>query len=665
MATKKSDLSTIKAWWKTLNDDEFLAVTPPTRSCYTQGELHEDATEEIHQLGMDVNTTSYAGWHWQSHEHAFDKKGAFVGELVLHWAGDAEVVRAHLSNPPEGWQLSGGESADEAFLIDVEGADELPAFDDFNRVRKLVDRLKMEAVNHNFKRQTFGVTDDEAQWLHAALVATLAGTQPAIDEQFNSELLFIMSTARLFSDDELDQLAALPDSFEPDKNVLSALLEADHPGVETYAHACDPIKASRPLAKHPSERSLALLKEFAPEHPSILDDLITAQAAVDGTDIPAGLLKTIDEMPADFWNTMRREKAMKAITDAATKELITATDNTPWELGLLTAVVNERIPVEFRGLVARDTRKLIEFLEYFPDLAPAPSSAWEHLIGPAQEALPSLLSATAPDFNANDQYHLKLAPEFETVTETNEHHLHEALTSGALTMPGYAFVLGALCDHQAASDPDVDAVKKTWRKQIAVKDEWELAYQRHPMVALTDICHRLDHPLLDTLMTWWDKDSPKWKNEHRALIDLITDHPENAQQAVERYLELEYGAAKEMFFVQWILQQATRTTRTPMDVAKELIDDPAFTQIAPPERTGAEPVNLALGVLVPHQPMWRTSFGLVLERALRVLENPDSPAWLTELARPVLDYPHIARDYGKPAANPVALTKRRLAFVGD
>lgn len=98
-----SDLDDIRAWWRTLGGEGFVALVPPTRSRYTQSDGHEDAAELFGARGLGADT-SFAYWHWQSHQ-AFDRAGALTGELTLHWGGDYAVVAARLGSGPTGYQV--------------------------------------------------------------------------------------------------------------------------------------------------------------------------------------------------------------------------------------------------------------------------------------------------------------------------------------------------------------------------------------------------------------------------------------------------------------------------------------------------------------------------------------------------------------------------------
>ncbi len=105
-ARQRSDLSRIKAWWRTLGGDRFAVLPPPNRSRYTQSDGHEDAAEMFAVRGISTDA-SFAYWHWQSHD-AFDRDGDLTGELYLHWGGDHATVTAGLGDGPDGYRIVNG-----------------------------------------------------------------------------------------------------------------------------------------------------------------------------------------------------------------------------------------------------------------------------------------------------------------------------------------------------------------------------------------------------------------------------------------------------------------------------------------------------------------------------------------------------------------------------
>lgn len=217
-----SHLSQIRKWWKHLSDENFVALDPPTSGRYTQSDLHEDATEEIHDRELPIET-SYAGWHWQSHKRAFNKKGELLEPLIFHWGGDRETVREHLQNTPEGWTLSGGESDTRAFQLDLVAPRELPKFDDRNGTYRVLDRL----TDRQREQPDDPIPADTEAWMHDLLAHVL--NTPDFDSEIVEELLRNMSMAQLFTTEELDALTADTCTIAADTYVLEGLLHVQHP----------------------------------------------------------------------------------------------------------------------------------------------------------------------------------------------------------------------------------------------------------------------------------------------------------------------------------------------------------------------------------------------------------------------------------------------------
>ena len=79
---RRSDLGTIKAWWRELEGDGFFVLPPPNRARYSQSDGHGDAAELLAARGLS-GPASFAYWHWQSHRHAFDRSGSLTGDTSL------------------------------------------------------------------------------------------------------------------------------------------------------------------------------------------------------------------------------------------------------------------------------------------------------------------------------------------------------------------------------------------------------------------------------------------------------------------------------------------------------------------------------------------------------------------------------------------------------
>lgn len=652
-----SHLSQIRSWWKTLSDDHFIALDPPTTDRYTQGHLHEDAAEAKAEYDLP-HDISYAGWHWQTHSRAFTKKGELLEPLYIHWGGDRDTVRAHLTNLPDGWKLTGGETDTQSFRLDLDTPRELPAFTDHNATYRLLDRLKREIqdldqrANREDPLEDPNIPPATQKWLHDLLAHTISAQQTEDDpsnqppNRIISSLLTVMLQTALFTHDELDQLTTKPYPIPHSTTVLEALLEAQHPNARDYADEMGK-KAIHVLEHHPNAITLSILKDLAPTNHSALGDYITVRAHVEtahaqGTnapDIVAATLATIDEMPPDSWTHLRRSVVATAVSNWFTDQM-GESFYPRWNLGTLRTVTDERLPVEFRAPAARKAQTLLNALDVAPHLAPAAPTIWQPLAHDARQILPQLLEQSPPWLNG-DQYRLAdYYAEFTTVDPTHETWLRDALTQPDRTITAYAFILGTLVDHDLGTTHGIDTCTPLWRKTLTKKDDYSWVF-RHPMVALTDLCIRHDHPLLKKLLTWWDTATPKWKHGLKPLVELMTHTPSTHAEAVDRFRTVPYGEATHQFFTQYVLSRARARGTDPRTEALELVEDPTFTDL----KLTADREHILMSVVVPEQPLWGYDHHQALDRALRVLENPDSPQALIDAALYTLNTPHVKNDY--------------------
>ncbi|MFH8881166.1 hypothetical protein [Streptomyces californicus] len=310
-AGQRSDLSRIKAWWRTLGGDRFAVLPPPTRSRYTQSDGHEDAAEMFAVRGISTDA-SFAYWHWQSHD-AFDRDGDLTGELYLHWGGDHATVTAGLGDGPDGYRIVNG-GPQGAFRLDrvtaVDG-DGLPDPEDAAGVRQLLARLDTPSLRTAEAVEYAAPTPAEERWLHDRLWDLLTGERPAVngtpapatDTPNTTDLPATPATAPATDTPATTtppEVPAAPDlaaaarfvsplehrqALTPDETgrllaawreayagrlaawsgwapVLHALLRQEHPGSWDVAAALGP-EASYVLAAHPSPRSLELLRAWA------------------------------------------------------------------------------------------------------------------------------------------------------------------------------------------------------------------------------------------------------------------------------------------------------------------------------------------------------------------------------------------------------------------
>lgn len=417
------------------------------------------------------------------------------------------------------------------------------------------------------------------------------------------------------------------------------------------------------LRYYPNPITLGILAEMAPNSHAVLDDYIEVRAQVEHLDIVDAALRTIDEMPRDSWTPLRRRVVMHAVSSWYSDQLGQPQAGR-WELGSFTAITEERLPIEFRSEIARETREMLDAVDAAPQAAPLPKDKWEDAAQKARAVLPELLANTPPMLNGDVWTLDKYFEEFTHVDQTHENWLREALNLPDRTFDAYEFILGTLVDHNLGTVEDIETCSKLWRKSFTKKGRQYGGRFRHPMVSLTDLCIRLEHPLLDKLVTWWNKPSPKWKDEHKPVVELLLDPPKSPAEAVARFRDVPYGPAAEQFFTQYILLRARAQETDPRDEALELVHAPEFQALRPGELVGTSKENILLSVVVPEQPLWNPLERPALDRALRVLEDPDSSAEFREATEPTLMGPRVVRDYNPEDLNTmvhwrIPLTVRR------
>ncbi|WP_370890788.1 hypothetical protein [Janibacter sp. GXQ6167] len=198
-----SDWTVIKQWWATLTDDGFVAVSPPTRDRYTQDEGHEDAAEEIADLGLPAGTP-YAVWHWQAHGFS---RGALTRPNYIYFGGDRSVVAAKLATVPPLFRIVGGDSDDTAFaLVKESRLAELEPGDPAAR------EILAEMIEYH---RTAELTDAETSWCR-----DVVGDQ-RVDRAVRRDAMLMLAKSGPL-DDEVVAFAEDPNLFDgADGNALN------------------------------------------------------------------------------------------------------------------------------------------------------------------------------------------------------------------------------------------------------------------------------------------------------------------------------------------------------------------------------------------------------------------------------------------------------------
>ncbi|MFE2533111.1 hypothetical protein ACFXGX_15175, partial [Streptomyces sp. NPDC059371] len=261
---RRSDLGTIKAWWRELEGDGFLVLPPPNRARYTQSEGHGDAAELIAAKGLS-GPASFAYWHWQSHRHAFDRSGSLTGELLLHWGGDHATVAAGLGEGPTGFRVVDG-GPESAFRLDrITPRDEsgLPGPGDLDGVRQFLAALDEPVDRSAASLRYRPLSPAEAAWLHERLrdPLDLSAAKRFVVSLERRDELTADETDRLLTAWRLKREGPLTE-WSAWREVLHALLR--HGRAEAWELVADlGAGASGVLRQVPSERGLAAVREFA------------------------------------------------------------------------------------------------------------------------------------------------------------------------------------------------------------------------------------------------------------------------------------------------------------------------------------------------------------------------------------------------------------------
>lgn len=614
MTKADSDLSRVKRWWRTLGDETFLAVSPPTRDRYTQSELHEDAGEEIEQAGLPEQI-SYAGWHWQSHERAFGPGGTLIGPLLLHWSGELAIVAAHLQDPPEGFWISGGEP-DTAFTLDrvpVLGPDGLADPDDPPSVRQLLAHLDEPISRSTLPFRYPPLSEAEAAWLRARI---------AQSPDLESAAPFVLQLARRdgFTEAELfDLLPRWQDEFdplidwEPWSEVLHNLLQlapVQHwqPSVWELIDRIGPA-AAEVLTDFPDPVVLQRVASWGRDQiRSVTPEWLSLQMALEQQDVFAAA----EAIAAEVGDDPALAAAMVTLLDA---QEINSGEQIPQ--AALVVATDQRLSLPLRRAAAQLAVARLPFtLESLADRQDAAALSARERIRSFEEARSELLADARPDLT---QYQGGLAEaydDFREVTAGAEQWLHDQVADPTTGMQGIAFCLEILLSQGRGTAADVDALAGRWRKELAKKYDTTYAEWRHPMVTLTALATQLEHPLAEALESWWARSStPKWATELIPLT-MIGAPDQESTDLLWRVLSVTDPTPGQ--WRTWLLMRGQLDGRRPVEIAAELLEDSSITH---PDQV----ITAMIATADARLPLWRYAFSesspAWLERALEVAED--------------------------------------------
>lgn len=595
-----------------------MPLPPPTRDRYTQGELHEDAAELLPE-GAGL---AYAGWHWQSHQRSFDRSGAIVSPLMLHWGGDRAAVRAGLGAGPEGFAVTNA-GADQAFVLDrsaVLRADGTPYPADAASVRRLFDRLD-EPVDRSTPLFTYpDPTPAEAAFLAERLVAS------DLDEA--APFAAALASRRLLDTDQLDALlerwlpayADLTDwpAWSP---VLTNLLAVQPAAALVLAERIGPA-ADEALADAATGPGLALLLEHArADEDADLRPWLRAYATLRGTDAVGAAAALVESLP-DPLSPARARSVGQALGQLV--------DNEHWAhgdhaiLSPLVVATDERLPLVVRRAAAYDADELLDAARGELD-RPDPVGDAARAAVPRFEALRAeLMAGAGPDLTMYEGHLSHAMAQYRRVSPDQAAWLHERLRDPAVPPAGTAFCLEVLYAHGLGTTADVDALAGRWKRELAKDMPTTYVDWRHPLVTLTALACELEHPLGDTLLAWWQKTRAKWARAEFPLVLVAEPTAESAATLAGTLAEL-----SDDLWRTWVLVRARAEGRRPADVVAPECEGPRS-----PRTMTAMCALVATYDL--DQPLWHHGFDesaiAWFDRALEVAEDETLSAGVRRFA---------------------------------
>ncbi|MEU5330271.1 hypothetical protein [Streptomyces parvus] len=633
---RRSDLSRIKAWWRTLGGDRFAVLPPPTRGRYTQSDGHEDAAEMFATHGIATDT-SFAYWHWQSHD-AFDRSGGLRAVLYLHWGGDHATVAAGLGEGPPGYRIvdNGPQGAFQLDKVTATDADGLPDPEDSAGVRQFLARIDEPRSRSTRSTEYEPLAPAEERWLHDRLSgpvdldAAVRFTAPLEHRQ----ALTPDETARLLSawrETYAGRLTAWPGW----RSVLPALLRQEHPEAGEVAAELG-AEAAYALAAHPSPRSLELLRAWAlTGNDGAVRGWFRAHHALREPDPVRAAAALSEELTAHAAPETAQTGLLRALREAVTDEPDTrrsaADAFSPLLLATIRFTTDDRLPRPLRVAAAKaadDTADRVrEAAGRLPDTAVAADAL--AAVDRYEAVRDDLLAGTGPDLTGyegglGDIYH-----RYRTLSPADAGWLHDRLADPATGVQGIAFCLELLHAHGEATEADLVALLPRWKKELTKQYRTTYTEWRHPLVTLTCLALDREHPAAEAMLAWWAKPKPAWKDPVRLLTHLGA--PDEAK-AAELWEFIVSGGHDTGHLMTWVLLRARLDGTHPLHVAEKLIGEPDIRAYVLH--------RVLLGVADPAQPLWHYAI------------DPRSHSWWHR-AQEVADDPRLsdaARAIGMKAA---------------
>ncbi|MFH9266095.1 hypothetical protein ACH4KN_17825 [Streptomyces sp. NPDC017546] len=642
-AGRRSDLSSVKKWWRTLGGDGFAVLPPPTRSRYTQSDGHEDAAEMFAARSLPTST-SFAYWHWQSHS-AFDRSGGLERELYIHWGGDHATVAAGLGDGPAGYRVIDNGPQGAFGLDKVTGKDDdgLPDPEDTAGVRQFLARLGTPRARTARAVEHAPLTAAEESWLHDRLrdPVELSGAAGFVTALEARQALTAEETSRLlpaWREEYAGRLTAWPAWAA----LLDALLRHDHEAVWDTVASLGPL-ASDTLGAAPSPRALDILRGWSlTGRPDAIRAWLAVHGAVHGTDPvrTAGVLAgelTAHEAPET--SLSRLFGALSAtVTDDWRAARPTEDHTAAKAFAALTAVrlaTDENLPRPLRVAAALSAYDQVAHVRERAALYPGVTEAEVLAAADRYEAArDGLLAGTGPELTGyegrlGDIYH-----RYRVLTPADVQWLRARVAEPSTGVQGIAFCLELLHAHGEAGEAELTALLPRWKKELTKQYRTTYTEWRHPLVTLTCLAQDLGHPAAEALLAWWAKPKPLWKNPVRLLTHLGA--PDEAK-AAELWDFVVSGAHDTGHLMTWVLLRARLDGTHPLLVAERLIGQRGVRAYVLH--------RVLIGVADPAQPLWHYDI------------DPRSHSWLLR-AQEVADDPRLT-----DAARAIGLKTAREHYV--
>ncbi|MGJ6981301.1 hypothetical protein ACSDQ9_12360 [Aestuariimicrobium soli] len=599
-----SDLARLLTWWSGLADQTFVALSPPRpRGRYTQSDLHDDAVEAISAADLP-RTTAYAGWHWQSHERAFDRSGGLIDPLLLHWGGDPQVVHAHLTTVPDGFLVSAPQPG-AAFSLDRVvrlGPDGLADPGDPASVRQELARLTSPIDAH---ATAFAeLTTAEEAWL-------LDRWEQSPDLDRAAGFVRALALRDRIDADRLAGLAAAwldlprPEAWPAWKAMLATLVRQSHPAASVVVGRLGAL-ADSVLADVPTPAAVAVLREHAlaagagPD----LTPWLRAHRAVHGGDRVTAALALWDDLAALGSGESRAAALAQALTRV-----------TPAPFAALAVATDDRLPLAVRRGAAQAAR------ESLPHAEEQGSPLAEQFRGCSD----LLLEGSGPDLSATESRLSLHLDDFRDLSPAQEAWLHARVADPALDLQGLAFCLEILVAHGRGTAADIEALSAGWKKRIAINYRTTYCAWRHPLVTLTVLARDLGHPLRDELAAHLARTTPKWLAGLAPLTLAGNSSPDDARALWDAAVAEENAS---QLWRTWLLAQHRLTGRPVVELGATILHE------ASPRYPG-QVANAVMATVVPSAPLWTYAFSARdvawLDRGLLVLETPRLAPQLREL----------------------------------